>query len=106
LSEGTLAGSYTLSYDIENRLTEVKKDSVTLMKFVYDGDGKRVKSEAYTNGVLTETIHFVGAHCEVTNPGSGQSVTKYYFMGSQRIATLAPHSQRASGLRAFGAVQV
>ena len=39
-----LAGSYTLSYDGENRLTEVKKDNAVIASFVYDGDGRRVKS--------------------------------------------------------------
>src|SRR5687767_14216265 len=46
--------------------------------FVYDGDGKRVKSTF--NG--TTTTYFVGAHYEVT----GSTITKYYFAGSQRIA--------------------
>jgi RHS repeat-associated protein len=46
--------------------------------FVYDGDGKRVKS--IFNG--TTTTYFVGAHYEVT----GSTITKYYYAGSQRIA--------------------
>jgi len=45
--------------------------------FVYDGDGRRVKSTI--NGVTTT---FVGAHYEVTNG----VVTKYYYAGAQRIA--------------------
>jgi len=61
---------------------EVKKNSVTQMKFIYDGDGRRVKSEAYTNGVLTETILFIGAHYEV----KGNEITKYYFAGTTRVA--------------------
>jgi RHS repeat-associated protein len=44
--------------------------------FVYDGDGKRVKSTI--NGVTT---YFVRAHYEVT----GSTITKYYYAGSQRI---------------------
>ena len=50
--------------------------------FVYDGDGRRVKSTI--NG--TTTTYFVGGHYEVTNPGSGQTVSKYYFAGASRIA--------------------
>jgi RHS repeat-associated protein len=46
--------------------------------FVYDGDGKRVKSTF--NG--TSTTYFAGTHFEVT----GSTVTKYYYGGSQRIA--------------------
>jgi len=43
---------------------------------------RRVKSEAYTNGVLSETILFIGAHYEV----KGSEITKYYFAGTTRIA--------------------
>jgi RHS repeat-associated protein len=46
--------------------------------FVYDGDGKRVKS-IINNAITT---YFIGAHYEV----SGSTVTKYYYAGSQRIA--------------------
>lgn len=46
--------------------------------FVYDGDGRRVKSTF--NGTIT--TYFVGAHYEV----SGSTITKYYYAGSQRIA--------------------
>jgi len=46
--------------------------------FVYDGDGRRVKSTINT----TTTTYFVGAHYEVT----GSTITKYYYAGSQRIA--------------------
>jgi len=65
--------------------------------FVYDGDGQRVKSTI--GGVTT---YFVGNHYEVT----GTEITKYYFAGTQRIATLAPHSRKTSGRCAFVAVQV
>jgi len=46
--------------------------------FVYDGDGRRVKS--VING--TTTTYFVGAHYEVT----GSTITKHYYAGAQRIA--------------------
>jgi RHS repeat-associated protein len=45
--------------------------------FVYDGDGRQVKS--IINGVTTL---FVGAHYEV----QGTTITKYYFAGASRIA--------------------
>ena len=53
--------------------------------FVYDGDGKRVKSTinpSTGSGQSGVTTTFVGAHYEVTNG----VVTKYYYAGSQRIA--------------------
>jgi RHS repeat-associated protein len=49
--------------------------------FVYDGDGKRVKSTLTTDAGVT-TTYFVGNYYEVT----GTQVTKYYYAGSQRIA--------------------
>jgi RHS repeat-associated protein len=58
-------------------LVGVKKNNVTIASFVYDGDGKRVKSTI--NGVTTS---FVGQHYEVTN----NVATKYYFAGASRIA--------------------
>ncbi|MDQ3004857.1 MAG: hypothetical protein M3R47_05670 [Chloroflexota bacterium] len=51
--------------------------------FVYDGDGRRVKSTFNNNATTT---YFVGTHYEVTNPGANQIITKYYYAGSQRIA--------------------
>ncbi len=73
--------TFTLVYDAENRLVEVKKNSTTIAEFTFDGDGKRVKSV-----VDGETILFVGAHYEVKNPQSLGEVTKYYFAGASRIA--------------------
>ncbi len=49
--------------------------------FTYDGDGKMV--ESVIDGVTTL---FVGAHYEVANPGTGQTISKYYFAGASRIA--------------------
>ncbi|NOH04308.1 MAG: hypothetical protein HND47_21210 [Chloroflexi bacterium] len=59
----------------------MKKNSVTLAQFTYDGEGKRVKSV-----MGSETILFVGGYYEIRNPGAGQQVTKYYFAGASRIA--------------------
>jgi RHS repeat-associated protein len=69
--------TFTLFYDAENRLTEVKKNNVTIAQFTFDGDGRRVKSV-----IGSETILFVGGHYEK----QGTNVTKYYFAGAQRIA--------------------
>ncbi|MBV6396392.1 MAG: hypothetical protein HFACDABA_01990 [Anaerolineales bacterium] len=78
--------TFNLYYDAENRLVEVKKNSVTIAQFTFDGDGKRVKS--MMDG---ETILFVGGHYEK----QGTDVTKYYFAGTQRIAV------RKSGTLSF-----
>ena len=67
----------SISYGSENRLVEVKKNAVSMATFVYDGDGRRVKST-----INSTAIFFVGAHYEV----SGSTVTKYYFAGPQRVA--------------------
>lgn len=55
--------------------------SFTSASFVYDGDGKRVKSVMNMSAGST-TTYFVGGHYEVT----GSTITKYYYAGSQRIA--------------------
>jgi YD repeat-containing protein len=68
--------TFTLSYDAENRLVSVTGPSLTA-SFVYNGDGRRVKSPV--NGTTT---YFIGAHYEVTVT----TVTKYYFAGTQRVA--------------------
>ena len=80
-----------LEYDAENRLVKVCQDAsnnavcdsgeTVIATFVYDGDGRRVKSV-----IGSETILFIGGHYEIKNPGSGQEVTKYYFAGASRIA--------------------
>ena len=71
------ADTFTLIYDAENRLVEVKKNNVTIAQFVFDGDGKRVKSV-----IGSETILFAGGHYEK----KGSTITKYYFAGASRIA--------------------
>ncbi len=69
--------THTLTYDGENRLTKVMNGATTIATFVYDGDGQRVKSTL--NGVTTT---FVGNYYEKT----GTSITKYYYMGTARVA--------------------
>ncbi len=65
----------TLTYDAENRLTQVS-NGVTA-SYTYDGDGNRVK--AVVNGT---TSIFVGNYYEV----QGSTVKKYYYAGSVRVA--------------------
>jgi YD repeat-containing protein len=76
--EGTEFQDYTLFYDAENRLVEVKKNGNTAAQFTFDADGKRVKSV-----MDDETIFFVGSHYEVKN---SSEITKYYMAGATRVA--------------------
>jgi RHS repeat-associated protein/uncharacterized repeat protein (TIGR01451 family) len=71
--------TYTQIWDYENRLTEVKKNGVTVTTLVYDGDGNRVKGMA--SGV---TKAYVGDYFEWT--GSTTTMRKYYYAGDQRVA--------------------
>ncbi|MHB0968001.1 MAG: RHS repeat-associated core domain-containing protein [Bellilinea sp.] len=61
------------------------------MTYTYDGDGRLVKS--VVNGIVT---YYVGAHYEKTVQGSQQNERKYYFVGANRIAMLAPQGCSAS----------
>ncbi len=66
----TIGGTaYSLTYDYENRLTEVKQGSTTLATFTYDADGNRVKGTV--GGV--NTVYLAGLY-EYQAGGS----TKYY----------------------------
>jgi YD repeat-containing protein len=71
------ADTHLLTYDVENRLTEVKKNGVVTATFGYDGDGKMVTA---TVG-LTAT-YYVGDHFERVN---GITNTCYYHAG-KRVA--------------------
>ena len=74
----TVGGTaYTLTYDAENRLTQVKKNGSVIATFVYDGDGKRVK--ATVNGTTTV---YIGDYYELT----GSTGRKYYYANGQRVA--------------------
>ncbi|RMH33047.1 MAG: hypothetical protein D6694_15790, partial [Gammaproteobacteria bacterium] len=60
---------YTLVFDYENRLTEVKQGTTVLASFVYDADGNRVKS---TVGGVT-TVYIAGLY-----EYSGGAARSYY----------------------------
>jgi RHS repeat-associated protein len=72
----TPAGSSTPT--VPPTVTPTTQPTFQNASFIYDGDGKRVKS-IINNAITT---YFVGAHYEV----SGSTITKYYYAGSQRIA--------------------
>ncbi len=70
-----MGSSYTLSYDVEGRLVGVSGGASA--SFVYDGDGRRVKT---TFG--TTTTVYIGDYYEQT----GSTVKKYYYANGQRVA--------------------
>jgi len=78
----TVSGvTYTLTYNAENRLTQVVSGTLTA-SYTYDGDGHRVRSVITAGSQVTET-HYVGAHYERTlNSGN----TKYYTIAGQLVA--------------------
>ncbi|MCO6452041.1 MAG: RES domain-containing protein [Caldilineales bacterium] len=74
----TVSGiGYTLTYDAENRLTQVNQGGTVQAIFVYDGDGNRV--QATVGGVTTL---YPGQHYEYVN---STTYTKYYFAGSDLV---------------------
>ena len=83
IASGSLAGTYNLSYDAENRLVQVKKNNSAIATYTYDADGRQVKSV-----VNSVTTLFVGAHYQV----EGELTTKYYLAGGQRIAMRTPNN--------------
>ncbi len=77
--------THTLTYDAENHLIEVKKNSATIATFVYNGDGDRVKSM-----IGSTTTAFVSNYLEWT--GSATTMKSYYYAGSTRVAMRAGSS--------------
>ncbi len=75
-SAKTRAGR-TLTWDVQNRLKEVKNGSVTEESYLYDPDGQRVKKTAGSSNLYYPFTHYGIA---------GSTVTKYYFFAVQRIA--------------------
>ncbi len=84
---GTERITYTQGYDAENRLTVVTNTvSGAVTRFRYDGDGARIaqitdEGTTLYAGDLYEEFHEAGA--------SVVTATKYYYLGSQRVAMRA-----------------
>ena len=69
--------TYSLAYDAENRLTNVKQNGVVTACFGYDGDGRLV-----TATLANTTTFYAGGHYEQT----GSTVRKYYYHAGKRVA--------------------
>ncbi|PKO11512.1 MAG: hypothetical protein CVU39_28890 [Chloroflexi bacterium HGW-Chloroflexi-10] len=79
---GTPDTTYTFTYDSEDRMVNAKNDSNPKnVTYVFDSDGRRVKSTQIISGVTSWTT-LVGNYFE----WNGTAGTKYYFAGGQRIA--------------------
>ncbi len=48
---------FTATYDAWNRMTAVSDGTTPVAKYAYDGRNRRVVSQSYTGGTLTETRH-------------------------------------------------
>ncbi len=70
--------AYSLVYDYENRLTQVKQGAAVLASFVYDADGNRVKG---TVGI-TNTVYIAGLY-----EYSG-GVAKSYYTGPGGVVAM------------------
>ena len=89
--------TWDLTYDAENRLTEVKKNNSVVAQFWYDGDGNRVK--AVVGGTTT---YYVGKHYEYSTGSacSGSSCnTKYYFANGGLVSFRRTGYTANNGLR-------
>jgi len=71
--------TYTLIYDAESRLVQIKRGNNIQAKYFYDGDGNRVKAV-----VGSTTTTYIGNYLEWT--GSTTTMKKYYYAGGQRVA--------------------
>ena len=60
-------GDFDFSYDRDNRLIDVDKDTSDHFSFVYDGDGNRVKA---IDDVTGDETYYIGNYFEVTVDGS------------------------------------
>ena len=78
--------TYTLSYDYENRLTQVQKNGATVATFVYDGVFAYGKPGNRVRGIIVggATTAYIGSYFEWT--GSASTMVKYYYAGATRVA--------------------
>ena len=92
-----IAGSdtYTLTFDTENRLITVTKNTMPIATFTYDADVARVKG--VVNGVTT---YYVNQNYEKTISGANTIQRRYYTAGpgGQRIAVRVEGDVANNGL--------
>lgn len=71
-------------YDFENKPVEIRKldTGALLAKYYYDGEGRRVKKEVYTDGALAKTTEYINQYYEKEIPVSGQPVVRKFYAGT------------------------
>jgi len=75
--------SYTYTWDINNRLREVRDDGNLLFEYLYDSQGRRVKSHNHSTGVTTTYIY---AGINVIHEATSSESTDYLYANGMRIA--------------------
>jgi RHS repeat-associated protein len=75
--------SYIYSFDVNNRLTSVQKNNLTMESYLYDDRGRRVqKTEFASDGQTVVSItYYVDPEYEVTIPNGGSSQYTLYLSG-------------------------
>ncbi len=73
--------TYTLIYDAENRLVQIKRGNDVLATYYYDGDGNRIRTE-----VGSTITTYIGSYLERECIDSTCTMKKYYAAAGQRVA--------------------
>ncbi len=73
--------TYTLIYDAENRLVQIKRGNDVLATYYYDGDGNRIRTE-----VGSTITTYIGSYLERECIDSTCTMKKYYSAAGQRVA--------------------
>jgi RHS repeat-associated protein len=73
--------TYTLIYDAESRLVQIKRGTDVQATYYYDGDGNRIRTE-----VGSTFTTYIGSHLEWECIDSTCAMKKYYSAAGQRVA--------------------
>jgi YD repeat-containing protein len=73
--------TYTLVYDAESRLVQIKRGNNIQATYTYDGDGNRVKT-----AVGNTTTTYVGNYLEWECINTNCALKSYYYAAGQRVA--------------------
>ncbi|NEP09959.1 MAG: hypothetical protein F6K14_07000 [Symploca sp. SIO2C1] len=95
----TQYGSWTYTYDAENRLIQVDKDSSNVNEFTYDESGDRL-SKIETDGTVT---YYVSPLYEVVRNADGSQVHTKYINGPE--GTIATISKDGGEVNLIAAIQ-
>jgi RHS repeat-associated protein len=73
--------TYTLIYDAESRLVQIKLGKIVQATYTYDGDGNRVKTV-----VGSTTTTYIGNYLERECINTTCTLKRYYYAAGQRVA--------------------